>query len=214
MLGRINVQTEDLLEENAWGGKDKNHWQKILDLARLKWDVLIGGKKELTVANVYVAPERSIQEKESPAKVWDQSDQEPVWKISIKEIYEKYGLETDGMHTVYMIDRFIKALPDLPASIKRQSVLNLIAASQLDVLKLLQDGSSRLEVLNQYDNYFSAGLAEEMDTHTKQIGKLMEEIAYHNSMIEEKKQIRTTELAEIQFEIQKITGILEFIETR
>ncbi|WP_018305216.1 hypothetical protein [Desulfitobacterium hafniense] len=41
----------------------------------------------------------------------------------------------------------------------------------------------------------------------------MEQIAYHNEIIEKKKKIKATQLAEIQLEMQKIADIMDFIGT-
>lgn len=148
------------------------------------------------------------------ANIQDHGDK-AIEKLPIKEIFEKFGLETKETNTVYLIENFIKALPNnLPADIKRQSIINLISASQLDIICLLKDGNKRLEVLNKYNEDFSNSVAETIAANEKQIRKLNERIAYHNRIIEEKQKMRDDQQAEIDFEIQKISNIIEFIENK
>ena len=138
-----------------------------------------------------------------------------IEKLPIQGIFEKFGLETKETSTVYLIENFIKALPDnLPADVKRQSIINLISASQLDLVCLLKDGIKRLEVLNTYSEDFSTSVADIIASNEKQIRKLNERIAYHNRIIEEKKHLKEEQKAEIEFEIQKISNIIDFIENK
>lgn len=157
---------------------------------------------------------RLTSESSESANIQEHGDK-TVEKLPIKEIFEKFGLETKETNTVYLIENFIKALPNnLPADVKRQSIINLISASQLDIICLLKDGNKRLELLNKYNEDFSNNVAEIIAANEKQIRKLNERIAYHNRIIEEKQKMRDDQQAEIGFEIQKISNIIEFIENK
>ena len=214
MLERTEAEGYAILEDNELEEREKSHLQRIRDLARLKLTFLTRDKKEIVAADADLAPECYIQKSEGRAEAWGRIEQEPVQEIPIGEIYKKYGLETDEVNTVYMIGKFIKALPVLPAGLKREAVINLMKVSQVDIVKILQDGSNRLEALKQYEDYFLAGLEKEIDAHTQQIDKHMEQITFLNGIIEEKKNIKAAKLAEIQFEIQKISGIIDFIDSK
>jgi hypothetical protein len=156
-----------------------------------------------------------VSEINEPGDAQERADKASVEKLPIKEIFEKFGLETKETSTVYLIENFIKALPNnLPADIKRQSIINLISASQLDIICLLKDGNKRLEVLNKYFEDFSGNVAETIAANEKQIRKLNERIAYHNRIIEERQKIRDAQKAEIEFEIQKISNIIDFVENK
>ena len=149
------------------------------------------------------------------AETQDRAEKASVEKLPIKTIFEKFGLETKETNTVYLIENFMKALPDnLPADIKRQSIINLISASQLDIICLLKDGNKRLDVLNNYIEDFSGNVAETIISNEKQIRKLNERIAYHNRIIEDKQRMRDAQKAEVEFEIQKIANIIGFIENK
>jgi hypothetical protein len=145
----------------------------------------------------------------------ERADKAPMEKLPVKAIFEKFGLETKETNTVYLIENFIKALPaNLPTDVKRQSIISLISASQLDIICLLKDGNRRLEVLNNYSEDFANNVAEIVASNEKQIRKLTERIAYHNRIIEEKQRLGENQKAEIEFEIQKISNIIEFIENK
>lgn len=149
------------------------------------------------------------------AETQERAEKASVEKLPIKTIFEKSGLETKETNTVYLIENFIKALPNnLPADIKRQSIINLISASQLDIICLLKDGNRRLDVLNNYIDDFSGNVAETIISNEKQIRKLNERIAYHNRIIEDKQRMRDAQKSEVEFEIQKITNIIDFIENK
>lgn len=158
---------------------------------------------------------RMVSEVSDGADTQERSEKASVEKLPIKTIFGKFGLETKETSTVYLIENFMKALPNnLPADIKRQSIINLISASQLDIICLLKDGNRRLDVLNNYIDDFSGNVAETIVSNEKQIRKLNERIAYHNRIIEDKQRMRDAQKAEVEFEIQKITEIIDFIENK
>lgn len=145
----------------------------------------------------------------------DRVDKNTVEKLPIKDVYRKSGLEAKETNTVYLIESFLKALPaNLPSDVKRQSIINLISASHIDIILLLKDGNRRLEVLNKYFEDFSNNVSELISSNEKQIRKLNERIAYHNRIIEEKKKMKEDLKSEIEYEVQKISGIIEFIENK
>jgi predicted phage tail protein len=158
---------------------------------------------------------RLVSENNDSAEMQERAEKASVEKLPIKTIFEKFGLETKETSTVYLIENFMKALPNnLPADVKRQSIINLISASQLDITSLLKDGSRRLDVLNNYINDFSNNVAETIISNEKQIRKLNERIAYHNRIIEDKQNMRDAQKSEVAFEIQKIANIIDFIENK
>jgi len=158
---------------------------------------------------------RLVSEISDGAETQERAEKASVEKLPIKTIFEKFGLETKETSTVYLIENFMKALPNnLPADIKRQSIINLISASQLDIICLLKDGNRRLDVLNNYIDDFSGNVAETIVSNEKQIRKLNERIAYHNRIIEDKQRMRDAQKAEVDFEIQKIANIIDFIENK
>lgn len=158
---------------------------------------------------------KTTADNNDPMDLQERLEKANIEKLSIKEIFERFRLEEKETNTVYLIESFIKALPNnLPTDVKRQSIINLISASQLDIICLLKDGNKRLDVLHKYSEDFSNNVAEIIAANEKQIRKLNERIAYHNRIIEEKNRLKEEQKAEVEFEIQKLTNIIEFIENK
>lgn len=145
----------------------------------------------------------------------EKGDKYQIEKLTINEIYNKYNLESYETNTIYIIDSFLKALPNnLPMEVKRQSLLNLIIASRMDINYLLKDGIKRLDVLDKYYQNFSSNVDEIISSNERQIRKLQERIVYHKKLIEDRMNTKEQQKSEIEFEIQKIANIIDFVEDK
>lgn len=132
-----------------------------------------------------------------------------------EEIYNKFNLNNGGTNTIFIIDNFTKALPDyLPIEIKRQSVLNIISSSGMDIMKLLKDGNERLEVLKKFHENFSISTDKIIADHEKEIDRLIETINKYKKVISERKKLSDEQKAVIECETQKIQSIIEFINEK
>ncbi|MCG8482161.1 MAG: hypothetical protein MJA31_02535, partial [Clostridia bacterium] len=124
-------------------------------------------------------------------------------------------LPRSATNTVYLIDNFLRALPNnLPIEIKRQSLDSLLAASHINMTDLLNDGKERIEIMNDYLNNFTLDLEEVISNHEKQIKELNEKIAHHNSIIEERSRTLEEQKAIVKFEVQKISSIIDFARSK
>jgi hypothetical protein len=153
------------------------------------------------------APQPVIKEKISIME----TDIEYENKMMINEIYSLYGLENSDINTVFMLQNLINALPqNLPKDVVKQSVINIIGASNIDLNELLSDGERRQEVLAKVmDGYYNQT--------NKRIALYKEEIAKLSSLInncEEQIKIKESMLEQqiylIKYETQKIDGIIDF----
>lgn len=136
-------------------------------------------------------------------------------KLDINDIYGKFGPSTNGTNTIYIIDSYLKALPDnLPSDIKLQSVLSIISASKMDVDELLNDGSKRLEVLTQFFKNFMETNNSVIDENEREIQLLTEKINYHNKIIEGRKRLQEEQKSIVEFEVQKIENIINFVQSK
>ena len=132
-----------------------------------------------------------------------------------EEIYNKFNLNNGGTNTIFIIDNFTKALPDyLPIEIKRQSVLNIISSSGMDIKKLLKDGNERMEVLKKFHENFSISTDKIIADHEKEIDRLIETINKYKKVISERKKLSDEQKAVIECETQKIQSIIEFINEK
>ena len=142
-------------------------------------------------------------------------DKNQIEKLTIDEVFMKYGLEVSDINTIYMIHNFLKALPTyLPSDVKRQSVLNLIAAAHVNVTSLINDGNTRVDTLKKFYSNFSLTVDEIVATNELHIKKLNERIAHHKRIIEERTSMREEQKSEIDFEIQRLVNIIEFVENK
>lgn len=132
--------------------------------------------------------------------------------LSIVEIYNKTGLDVDGTGTVFIIDNFYKALPEnLPAEVKRQSVLNLISASSMKLDEILADGRERLGALGNFIQNFSCKTDEIISKNENEIKVLSEKINEHKRVIAERKKLKQEQTSIVQYETQKIQNIIQSV---
>ncbi|MDF2672272.1 MAG: hypothetical protein K0R09_537 [Clostridiales bacterium] len=136
-------------------------------------------------------------------------------KLDINEIYSKFGPSTKDTNTIYIIDSFLKALPDnLPSDIKLQSVLGIIDASKMDIEQLLNDGDKRLEVLSQFFKNFMDRNDKVINENEREISILTEKINHHNKIIEGRKKLQEEQKSVVKFEVQKIENIINFVQNK
>lgn len=167
------------------------------------------------VSENVVEPEE-VKEEETPKQnvaAYDQQNQFKVDKLlKVEEIYKKFNLESDNKDTIFIIDSFSKALPDyLPQEIKRQSVLNIISSSGMNIVELLKDGSERLSVLKNFENGSSNYTNKLISECEAEIEKLMQAINKCKKNINDRKKLQEEQSANIEYEVQKIQNIIQFI---
>jgi hypothetical protein len=152
-------------------------------------------------------PELDIEEKPLVAA----TDKGYENKMLINEIYSLYDLENSDINTVFMLQNLINALPqNLPRDVVKQSVINIIDASKINLNKLLSDGDQRLEVLDKvmegYYNQTNKRISEYKEEITKLsslINNCKEQIKVKEAMLEEQVYL-------IKYEAQKISDIIGF----
>lgn len=135
--------------------------------------------------------------------------------LSIDDIYRKFGLETDVKRTIFMADIYMKALPEnLPVDIKRDSVHNIMNASEIKIDDLLNDAYKRIDSLN---NVLEGVVATTEELRAKQIAtikdleKRIEELK--RTMMERDK-FQDTQNTTIEYEIQRVINIVDFVKPK
>jgi hypothetical protein len=109
--------------------------------------------------------------------------------LTIEEIYRNAHLENEVKKTIFMADVYQKAIPEnLPLDIKRETVLNIMNVSSISLEELLNDAYKRIDALNT--------VLEETEIN-KNRKKFQED---QNTMIE--------------YEIQKIINLVEFVKPK
>jgi hypothetical protein len=145
----------------------------------------------------------------------EETDKHRLDQLSINEIYKQFDLESYETNTIFIIESFLKALPEhLLSEVKRQSILNLIAASRMDMTYLLKDGMKRLDALDKYYQNFSATVDAIIATNERHIRELEEQISYHKKLNDNRKNIKNNQKSEIESEVIRIRNIIHFVQEK
>ncbi len=133
--------------------------------------------------------------------------------MNIDSIYSCHDLIKQMSDTVFMIEVYAKTLPDnLPKDVKRQSVLNIIKASNIEIDSLLSDAYKRIDVLNEVLEDVAQKCEELDDSNNQEIKDLEQKIQDLKLKIQARVQYKQSQNAMIGYEIQRIVNIVEFIE--
>lgn len=132
--------------------------------------------------------------------------------ISVKQVYERESLQYDKKRSIFMVDAFINALPkNLPYEVKRQSVLDILKASELDINALLGDGHRRLKSLKEELDIRTSETDRMVSHNEAAIYELETQIEKIKESTRERKQRQRIQKEEYEYETQKIEDILRFI---
>ena len=153
------------------------------------------------------APEPVIKESSSAIV----ADIEYENKMMIDEIYSLYGFENSNINTVFMLQNLINALPqNLPKDVIKQSVINIIKASNIDLNELLSDGEGRLEILVKVMDRYYKQTNKSITEYKEEIAKLSSLINNCQEQIKIKENMLEEQINLIKYEAQKIDDIIDF----
>lgn len=128
------------------------------------------------------------------------------------EIYENFHMKSEGVNSLFIVESFLKALPDyLPIDVKRQSVLNILSSSGMSIESLMKDGNERLRCLKDFLNTFSYEIKDTTRKDEDEIQKLTEKINLYNKQIDYMKKLQVEQNAIVGYESERINNILHFI---
>lgn len=153
----------------------------------------------------------SEDNKVSDSKIIDKIDSKQKSNLTIEEIYLSYGIENSNVNTIFMLGNFINALPEsLPHEVKRESIINIINSSNINLDKLISDGSKRLNVLKQFSkehydsiNGIIQNYKDEIERLSKLVNDYKEQIQINENLLNEQDNI-------IEYESKKINNIIRF----
>ncbi|MCL2740012.1 MAG: hypothetical protein FWE47_02320 [Oscillospiraceae bacterium] len=131
---------------------------------------------------------------------------------TISDLYETYGKKASGTDTIFIIDDFAKSLPDnLSKNIKRQSVLNILEASKIELDTLVNDGVERIDSLNAYLSSFAERTSEIISSNEVEVSELEEKIKKLKRTIKERERLQQKQENAIELETHKIRTALDFV---
>jgi hypothetical protein len=135
--------------------------------------------------------------------------------LSIDDIYRKSSLVQDIKTTVFMVDVYAKALPEnLPLDIKRESVLNIMKASEIKVDDLLSDAYKRIDSLNNVLESVVQSTEDLKVKNSASIRDLEKRIEELKRTVIEREKFQETQNTMIEYEIQRIINIVDFVKPK
>lgn len=135
--------------------------------------------------------------------------------LTIEEIYRNHRLNDDTKKSIFMADVFMKALPEnLPLDIKRESVLNIMNVSSINKDELLNDAYMRIDALNTVLEDTVQTTEDVIQRNEASIRELERRIEDLKNVISDRMKFQEDQNTMIEYEIQKIINIVEFVKPK
>lgn len=133
--------------------------------------------------------------------------------MTVEDVYRKANLNKNIKETVFMVDVLMKALPEnLPSDIKRESVSNIMKASDMKIEELLNDAYQRIDALNNVLEQ-TVQVTEQVNAKNEgTIRELEKRIDELRRDIQGRLKFQESQNSALEYEIQKVINIVEFIK--
>lgn len=135
--------------------------------------------------------------------------------LSIEDIYRNARLSGDTRKSIFIADTFLKTLPEnLPVDIKRTSLLNILGVSSISIEELLTDAFQRIDSLNtvlENTVNVSEDIVKKNESAIKELENRIEEL---KNITEIRNKFQDDQNTLIEYEIQKIINIVDFIKPK
>jgi hypothetical protein len=141
-----------------------------------------------------------------------QSDSYTERYLNINELYEALALRPRKTDSVYLIEEYLKTLPDsLPDSSRREIVNKIITASGFDYDMLMGDGVLRVKMLKEYAERFAKHTDDYVAARQAEIESLEQQIVRAKKLLESRRDLHKRQFFTIEAEAQRLKEILTFI---
>ncbi len=135
--------------------------------------------------------------------------------LSIEDIYRNSRLTTDSKRSIFIADVFLKTLPEnLPVDIKRNSLLNILNVSAINIEELLTDAFQRIDSLNTVLENTVNGTEDLVKKNEMSIRELEARIEELRHITEIRRKFQEDQNTLIEYEIQRIINIVDFIKPK
>ena len=132
--------------------------------------------------------------------------------LDIDELYEALSLKSKRTETIYLVEEYLKSLPDsLPDDSRREIVGKIIVASGFDYDILMGDGVLRVKMLKEYAERFSQQTDEYVSARQGELDALEQQIIRIQKLIESRRDLHKKQFFTIETEAQRLKDILTFI---
>lgn len=156
-----------------------------------------------------------VGEKMNESSFWDDSpafSTDPDKFMEVEEIYQALNLKTGGTDTIYLVEEYMKTLPDsLPAESRRAIIMKIVGASGFDFDKLLNDGIERVTKLNEYAASFAQQTDKIVARHNSELDALEKQIQRVRELIGDRKNLHKRQFLSIENEAQRLKEVLDFV---
>jgi len=132
--------------------------------------------------------------------------------LNIDELYEALALQSRRTDTIYLVEEYLKTLPDsLPDDSKREIVRKIITASGFDYDLLMGDGVLRVKMLKEYAEKFARHTDDYVNARNGELADLEKQILRVQKFIENRRDLHKKQFFAIEAEAQRLKEILTFI---
>jgi len=132
--------------------------------------------------------------------------------LDINELYNVLSLETNRKDTIYLIEEYLKTLPEsLPDESRRDIVEKIVTASGFDYDLLMGDGVLRVKMLKDYAGRFAQYTDDYVAARNAELNELEQQSMRIRRLIENRRDLHKKQFFAIEAEAQRLKDILTFI---
>ena len=132
--------------------------------------------------------------------------------LNIEELYEALSLKSKRTDTIYLIEEYLRTLPEsLPDESRREIVSKIVAASGFDFDLLMGDGILRVKMLKEYAERFAKHTDDYISARNTEVDELEQQIMRLRRLIENRRDLHKKQFFAIEAEAQRLKEILTFI---
>jgi hypothetical protein len=132
--------------------------------------------------------------------------------LDVEDLYEVMALRAKRTDTIYLIEEYIKTLPDsLPDQSRREIISKLVVASGFDYDILMGDGVLRVKMLKDYAERFAQYTDDYVSARHSELDELEQQILRIRRLIENRRDLHKKQFFAIEAEAQRLKEILTFI---
>jgi len=132
--------------------------------------------------------------------------------LDIDELYIALSLKSKRTDTIYLVEEYLKTLPEsLPDESRREIVNKIVAASGFDYDLLLGDGVLRVKMLKEYAERFARYTDDYVSERQTELDELDQQIMRIRRLIENRRELHKKQFFAIEAEAQRLKEILTFI---
>jgi len=132
--------------------------------------------------------------------------------LDIDSLYEALALRSKRTDTIYLVEEYLKTLPDsLPDESRRDIVSKIIAASGFDYDLLTGDGVLRVKMLKDYAERFAQYTEDYVTARQTELEDLEQQMIRVRRLIENRRELHKRQFFAIEAEAQRLKELLTFI---